>query len=60
MLLLILLFQIFCQRGGGGADSDKDFYLIKGKMITEADHHRPTGETPLKWRFAGGPMMAQQ
>ena len=21
-------------------------------------HHRPAGETPFKWRFAGGPMMA--
>ena len=21
-------------------------------------HHWPTSETPLKWRFAGGPMMA--
>ena len=21
------------------------------------DNHRPTSETPLKWRFAGGPMM---
>ena len=20
-------------------------------------HHRPTSETPLKWRFAGGPMV---
>ena len=20
-------------------------------------HHRPASETPLKWRFAGGPMM---
>ena len=24
-----------------------------------ADHHRPASETPFKWRFAGGPMMAQ-
>ena len=22
-------------------------------------HHRPASETPFKWRFAGGPMMAQ-
>ena len=21
-------------------------------------HHRPTSETPLKWQFAGGPMVA--
>ena len=21
-------------------------------------HHRPASETPFKWRFAGGPMMA--
>ena len=23
----------------------------------KADHYRPTSETPLLWRFAGGPMM---
>ena len=23
-----------------------------------ADHHRPATETPFKWRFAGGPIMA--
>ena len=22
-------------------------------------HHRPASETPLKWRFASGPMMAR-
>ena len=22
-------------------------------------HHRPASETPFKWRFAGGPMMAR-
>ena len=22
-------------------------------------NHRPASETPFKWRFAGGPMMAQ-
>ena len=27
--------------------------------ISLAGHHRPTSETPLKWRFAGGPMMAK-
>ena len=24
-----------------------------------AGHQRPTSETPFKWRFAGGPMLAQ-
>ena len=24
-----------------------------------AGHQRPANETPFKWRFAGGPMMAQ-
>ena len=22
-------------------------------------HHRPASQAPLKWRFAGGPMVAQ-
>ena len=22
-------------------------------------HHRPAGETPFEWRFAGGPMVVQ-
>ena len=36
--------------------------LIRGKKIQialKAGYHRPASETPFKWRFAGGPMMAQ-
>ena len=29
------------------------------KNTTKSGHHRPSSETPLKLRFAGGPMMAQ-
>ena len=38
------------------------FSLIRGGRIQIpllAGHHRPASETPFKWRFAGGPMMAQ-
>ena len=38
------------------------FFFIRGERIQiplEADHYRPTSETPFKRRFAGGPMMAQ-
>ena len=37
------------------------FLAMRGGMIQitlKAGHHRPTSETPFKWRFAGGPMMA--
>ena len=37
-------------------------FFIRGKRIQislKAGHHRPASETPFKWRFAGGPMMAQ-
>ena len=26
--------------------------------VGPSSHHRPASETPFKWRFAGGPMMA--
>ena len=29
------------------------------KNATKSSQHRLTSETPLKWRFAGGPKMAQ-
>ena len=29
------------------------------QMQLKVGHHRPASETPLKWRFAGVPMMAQ-
>ena len=31
----------------------------KIQILQKADHHRSASETPFKWRFAGGPMMAQ-
>ena len=37
------------QRGGGAGGTDP----LKSR------HHRPTSETPLKWHFAGGPLMAR-
>ena len=40
------------------------FFCVRGgriQMALKAGHHRPASETPFKfkWRFAGGPMMAQ-
>ena len=38
------------------------FFFIMGERIQsvlKVGHYRPASETPLKWRFAGGPMMAQ-
>ena len=38
------------------------FYLMRGGRIQIpllAGHQRPASETPFKWRFAGGPTMAQ-
>ena len=29
-----------------------------GGNRANSGHYRPTSETPFKWRFAGGPMMA--
>ena len=49
----------FCQRGSHFVNV---FYkFMRGGMIQialKAGHHWPTSETPFKWRFAGGPMMA--
>ena len=28
------------------------------RILLKSSHHRPASETPLKWRFAGVPMMA--
>ena len=28
-------------------------------ILQNAGHHRPTSETPFKWRLAGGPKMAE-
>ena len=30
----------------------------KASQHSMLGHHRPATETPFKWRFAGGPMMA--
>ena len=38
------------------------FYFLEGERIQiplKADQYRPASETPFKWRFAGGSMMAQ-
>ena len=32
--------------------------LEKLVIIAEQGHHRHASETPFKWRFAGGPMLA--
>ena len=48
----------FCQRGVNFFF----LFLIRGKRIQialKAGHHGPASETPFKWRFAGGPMLAQ-
>ena len=29
------------------------------RLAFNVGHHRPASEMPFKWRFAGGPMMAQ-
>ena len=35
--------------------------LMRGIQIPlKTGHIRPASETPFKWRFAGGPMMAQR
>ena len=37
-------------------------FLMRGGRIQIpllADHQRPASKTPFKWRFAGGPMVAQ-
>ena len=56
----------FCQRGFN-ADNVFFFFLfffnlMRGGRIQKpllASHQRPASETPFKWRFAVGPMMAQ-
>ena len=39
------------------------FFLVdeggEDKKTLKAGHHWPASKTPFKWRFAGGPMMAQ-
>ena len=39
-----------------GLDSLKITKLPRQHLMF--DHHRHASETPFKWRFAGGPMMA--
>ena len=34
-------------------------FLRKHNIQLKAGHHRSASETPLKWRFADGPMMDQ-
>ena len=51
----------FCQRG---SNYDKVFFsFMRGgegriQIPLLAGHQRPACETPFKWRFAGGPMIA--
>ena len=46
----------FCQRG---SYSDKFFFYVERmKIPLTTGHHRPASEMPLKWRFAGGPLVA--
>ena len=55
----------FCQRG---SNSDNVFFFFfffffeagreDPKLALQAGHHRPTSETPCKWRITGGLMMA--
>ena len=38
------------------------FFFLVNELIQiplKSGHHRPVSERPFKWRFAGGPMMAQ-
>ena len=46
----------------GGPTLTTFFLLMRGGRIQislKAGRHRPTSETPFKWRFAGVPMLAQ-
>ena len=51
----------FCQRG---TNSDKFFFsflFLRGERLQKppkAGNYRPASETPLKWHFAGEPIMA--
>ena len=48
-----LQFHARIQRGMKGVMT-----LLENQAITGC-HNKPTSETPMKWRFAGGPMMAR-
>ena len=48
-----VVFFSFFFFGGGGVDEERDQIALK------EGHHRPTSETPFKWRFIGRPMIAQ-
>ena len=43
------------------SNTGPDPLKIKKLPIQHAifDHHQPTSETPFKWRFTGGPLMAR-
>ena len=46
----------------GGSNSDKVVFVrFRGARLQrppKVDNYRPASETPLKWRFTGGPIMA--
>ena len=44
---------------GSNFDNDLKKKLVNDGSKDPASHHRPDRETPFKWCFAGGPMMAQ-
>ena len=41
-----------------GPDCLKNHKTTNSAFNVHVGHHRPANETPFKWRFAGGPMMA--
>ena len=47
----------FCQRG---SNSTLIFFDNGPNSTKSGCHYWPASETPFKWRFAGGPMMARQ
>ena len=54
---LMGFFSCFFSLMWGGRIQIPLFGGLSGPLIT--DHQRPASETPFKWRFDGGPMMAQ-
>ena len=51
-------------RGGSNSRTFFSVFLlllmrVEDQIPLKVSHHRSTSETPFKWRFAGGPMMAQ-
>ena len=49
---------LIASRGGGGGGLVPVFLRTHSKQL-KASHHQSVTETPLKWRFADGSMVAQ-